>query len=283
VFLCGVALLSAEEAGQRWWSHVRFLADDKLEGRKPGTPGYEEAARYVAGQFDRLKLKPAGTRGYFQPVPIQARQINEAQSKIEFIRDGRTDTFDFSRDGFLAARGESGRVVEADAVFIGYGLRIPEANIDDLKGSDLKGKIAVYLTGAPRSVPGPLAAHSQSAAERWKNLQAAGAIGVATLFNTNRVDIPWDRVVLSRTRAGLSLRDQDLVDTPGVQVAMTVGASGADKLLAETGYTLPDLLRLDKENKDLPKFPAEGPAARPVIVRRRRHHHRECRGAAPRG
>jgi Zn-dependent M28 family amino/carboxypeptidase len=64
--------------------------------------------------------------------------------------------------------------------------------------------------------------------------------------------------VLSRTRAGLSLRDQDLVDTPGVQVAMTVGASGADKLLAETGYTLPDLLRLDKENKDLPKFPLKG-------------------------
>ena len=74
-------------------------------------------------------------------------------------------------------------------MFVGHGLTVPENNIDDLKGLDLKGKIAVVLRGAPREIPGPLAAHAQSSAEQWKHLRAAGAIGVASIYNTQRADI----------------------------------------------------------------------------------------------
>lgn len=256
LFLCAaIALLAADDAGQRWWSHVRFLADDKLEGRKPGTQGYEEAARYVAGEFDKLKLRPAGTKGFFQPVPMQVKRMNEAESKLELLTDSGAQPLDFARDGFLGARGEPGHPVEAQAVFVGYGLRIPEAKVDDLAGLDLKGKIAVVLSGAPKDVPGPLAAHAQSAAERWRNLRAAGAIGTATIYNTNRGDIPWDRVALSRTQPSLSLAVPELVETSGQQVSIVLGPEGADKLLAGTGHTFAELLRLDRENQPLPKFP----------------------------
>ncbi|HEU5305373.1 MAG TPA: hypothetical protein VFU40_12065, partial [Gemmatimonadales bacterium] len=56
--------------------HVRFLADDSLRGRGTGTPGFDLAARYVAGCFTDLGLEAAGTQGYMQPVPLrQARAL----------------------------------------------------------------------------------------------------------------------------------------------------------------------------------------------------------------
>ena len=45
--------------------------------------GYEQASGYVASQFDRLKLSPEGPKGYFQPVPMQVKRMDEAQSRIE--------------------------------------------------------------------------------------------------------------------------------------------------------------------------------------------------------
>ena len=63
--------------GKRWWSHVLYLADDKLEGRNTGSEGYRKAAIYVAGEFERSGLKPAGTSGYFQPVKFKSREIVE--------------------------------------------------------------------------------------------------------------------------------------------------------------------------------------------------------------
>ena len=52
-------------------AHLEFLADDALEGRRPGTRGGDLAAKYIAAQFERLGLEPAGDSGtYFHRVPI---------------------------------------------------------------------------------------------------------------------------------------------------------------------------------------------------------------------
>ena len=54
-------------------AHLEFLADDALEGRAPGTRGGLLAQKYIAAQFERLGLQPAGDSGsYFQRVPIIA-------------------------------------------------------------------------------------------------------------------------------------------------------------------------------------------------------------------
>src|SRR5262249_46135789 len=57
--------------------------------------------------------------------------------------------------------------VEAGLVFVGYGLRIPENKYDDFAGLDTKGKIAVYMSGAPADLSSALAAHYQSRGQRW--------------------------------------------------------------------------------------------------------------------
>src|SRR5258708_2708543 len=51
--------------------HIRFLADDLLEGRGPGSRGDELAQHYIAAQFESLGLRPfAPEGGWFQRVPL---------------------------------------------------------------------------------------------------------------------------------------------------------------------------------------------------------------------
>lgn len=51
-------------------SHIGFLADDKLEGRRAGTEGEKKAMNYISGQFQKIGIQPKGTEGYFQPFEI---------------------------------------------------------------------------------------------------------------------------------------------------------------------------------------------------------------------
>src|SRR5258708_19938289 len=75
--------------GKRWWSHIEYLASDDLKGRDTGSEGHLKAARYIAGEFERSGLKPAGTKGYFQPVKFDVSQIVEDQSSLALIRHGK--------------------------------------------------------------------------------------------------------------------------------------------------------------------------------------------------
>ncbi len=95
--------------------------------------------------------------------------------------------------------------VDAQLIFVGYGLNIPERNYNDFAGLDLKNKVAVILTGSPADVPSALSAHYQSRAERWKALKAAGAIGLIQIQNPASVDLPWARSSLNRNHPSMDL------------------------------------------------------------------------------
>lgn len=250
--VAAIAIAQSDPAAQ-WWSHVAFLAADTLEGRQPGAEGHTRAAQYVARQFDTWKLQPAAEGSYFQVVPVAQHQLDETRSLAELIRDGQAEPLVFGRDANLAVRGVSGATVEAGLVFVGHGLRIPEAGIDDLAGLDLKGKIAVVLRGAPKRVPGPLAAHAQSTAEHWGALRKAGAIGVVTLTHPKRADIPWDRTAALRLRPSLVVRDSNLVDTAGQQVSVTLNPASFDRVLKGTNLTAGEIFRLMEEDQPLPR------------------------------
>src|SRR5512140_3926029 len=92
----GLAAQSADltSEGKSWWAHIQFLADDKLEGRNVGTPGYDAAVEYVEGQFKAIGLKPlgsgpAGTTGCRQAVTLESRQLVPDQSRLALVRDGQ--------------------------------------------------------------------------------------------------------------------------------------------------------------------------------------------------
>jgi hypothetical protein len=242
--------------GRAWWSHVEFLASDALEGRRAGSPGHTKAAEYVVSKFREAGLKPGGDSGaYIQLVPMETRVIDEPGSSLDLVLNDQSRSIQLGEEANLGIRIDRPGSVEAEVVFIGHGLGIPEAKIDDLAGIELKGKIAMYLTGAPSNLAAPLAAHSQSVAERWKLLKGAGAIGTISLADPRSSDIPWSRSTLARLNPTMALTDPALIDTRGMRVQVTVNPAHADLFLAGTGHTVSELLELHRSNAPLPRFP----------------------------
>jgi peptidase M28-like protein len=242
--------------GKRWWSHIEFLASDDMQGRNTGSEGHLKAARYVAGEFEKSGLKPAGTSGYLQPVKFDVTQIVEDQSSLLLIpKNGKPERLALGDDAMFSLRGDIQPDTDAGAVFAGYGLQVPENKFDDLAGLDVKGKIVVFLSGGPKSISGPLKAHYSSNGERWKYLKAAGAVGIATIQNPKSMDIPWSRARLARFMPSMSVADPALDETKGLRLQITVNPERADKFFEGTGHTIAEILADADNDKPLPHFP----------------------------
>ena len=257
----GLANRAAEKPdGERWWSHVRVLADDSLEGRGTGSPGHLKAAEYVAREFERAGLEPAGTEGFLQGVRLVARELDEARSSLALVKDsGGEEPLVLGRDAIISARVEPPRSLEAELVFAGHGLSIPEAHHDDFAGLDVRGKLVVFLAGAPPSIPGPLAAHMQSGAERAALFKRLGAIGTVNIPNPKNMDIPWERSAVARFMPSMSLADPALDESRGLKLSVTINPAHADKLLAGSGHTFAEIVEAANAGAPLPHFtlPAE--------------------------
>jgi len=240
--LTALTILGASSApdAKRWWSHVTFLADDKLEGRETGSEGHRQAAAYVAGEFERSGLKPAGESGYIQPVKLNSRRVIEEQSSLALVRDGKREPLALGEDAIISMRVEPPQHLEAPMVFVGYGLVVPELNYDDLAGVDLRGKIAVHMTGGPSSIPGPLRSHYQSAEEREKLWRRVGALGTVSFTNPRASDLPWSRTSAARLRPSMSLAGSEGAE----RLSIAVNPAHSDKFLAGSGHTFDELIKL---------------------------------------
>jgi hypothetical protein len=261
IFAAVAALSAADFAaeGTRWWAHIQFLADDKLEGRNTGSEGYRKAVEYVAGEFEKFGLKPGGTDGYLQQVKFETRQLVEKDSSLELVRDGKAEPLKLGEDASISARADLAPSIEAGMVFVGTGLHIPEAKYDDLAGLDLKGKIAVYATApTPKEIPGNLKSHYSSGVERWKALREAGAIGIATMAGIGPGPNGGAGGGGGRGRGptppSVSLADADLQETSGMKISLTITRTGAAKFLEGSGHTVDELQKLVTDNKPLPHF-----------------------------
>src|SRR5262245_11465716 len=243
------------DTATRWWSHVEALANDGMEGRNTGSAGHKRAAEYVAAQFQKSALEPAGAAGGFiQPVTFNTRRIDESKSSLALIADGAEQKLTLGEDANISMRVDPAATIDAPLVFIGYGLRIPERGIDDFAGLNLKGAVVVHISATPKSLPGPLQAHFGSAGERWKTYKAAGAIGVISIANPKSMDIPWARSTLGRLQPAMSLADTSLVETAGQQLSVTMNPAHADRLFAGSGHTFAELLTLVDGGEPLPAF-----------------------------
>jgi Zn-dependent M28 family amino/carboxypeptidase len=242
--------------GQSWWASVKFLADDSLEGRETGSEGLRKAESYVVDQFTKARLQPAGTNGFYQPVKFVSRQIVEKDSSASLIVSGKTEPLTLGEDAYFATRAElSPDEVTASLAFVGYGLKVPEKNYDDLAGQDLQSKIVVYLAGSPADIPTALASHYQTIGERWKSLKQAGVIGVITIPNPASMDIPWSRMSLNRAHPSMDLADPEFNETQGMKMAMTFNPAEAEKLFAASGHKFAEIAALGKDRQPLPRFP----------------------------
>ncbi len=261
------ALTDWDAAGKRWWAHVQYLADDKLEGRGTGTPGFGLASQYVETQFKAAGLQPGGTKGFFQDVQFDTLQLDEAASSWKIEADGKDTDVQLGTDAILSARSEADEPVNATAFFVGYGFAVPERGFDEFKDLDLRGKIAVAIGGQPVSIPAPISTYYEAFSERWKALHKAGAIGFVSIANP-KLSLPWERQVASRARDTLILADPALNESPGLKFAATINPAHADKFLDGSGHTIAELLALADAGQPLPKFPLAGKFEARVVVKK---------------
>jgi Zn-dependent M28 family amino/carboxypeptidase len=262
LFLSSATISAAQQTssashfdGNSWWSHVKFLADDSLEGRDTGSEGLRKAQAYAVEQLQKAGLEPAGTNGFYQPVHFNQYEVDEAKSSLALVSNGQLKSLSFADDAFISSRSTRASVtLSAPLVFIGNGLKIPEKNLDELDGLDLKGKIVVYLAGSPLGIPTALASHYQTAGERWKSLHAAGVIGFITIFNPASMDIPWSRISVNRNHPSMDLADPEFYETPGLQLAVALNPASAEQLFTGSGHTFAEIAALGKDRKPLPHF-----------------------------
>ncbi len=241
--------------GKRWWEYVKVLADDNMEGRETGSPGLQRASAYVVEQLKKDGLQPAGSKGYYQPVKLVSRQIDESASSMELVRDGNTQFVKLGEDAMFSTRVDLAPETEAPLVFVGYGLNVPEKNYDDYAGVNVKGRVAVIFSGSPEEMPAALASHYQSSTERAKELRKAGAIGYIIIPNPAAMDIPWSRMTLARKRPSMSLADSAFNDWKGIGLAVVWNPEFAEELFEGSGHTFAEVVALGKDRKPLPHFP----------------------------
>jgi hypothetical protein len=183
-------------------AHIRFLADDLLEGRGTGTPGHAIAARYFAAQLQAAGVQPAGEKGsWFQSVPLLALKIDPSRCALRFETPAPGWTLSPKTEVIVQpAPSRPDATVSGELVFAGYGVDAPVYGYDDVP-KDLRGKIAVVLSKAPLSerqdfFPVAASAVYGDGQRKARLLAERGAIAVITVTNPESLkSYPWEKAV----------------------------------------------------------------------------------------
>ena len=127
---------------------VNEIASDAYQGRETGSPGCEMMEEYLAREFQKIGLVPAGDKGsfyYHYTIPIQ-----ESSVKASLAIDDRTFYQGYNEDFSVLYKSEWGDA-EGKIVFAGYGIFNPGNNRNDFDGLDIKNKIVLMKRGAPKN------------------------------------------------------------------------------------------------------------------------------------
>ena len=245
-----VALETINPDHIRW--HVRYLSHDLLEGRGTGQRGGDIAAEYIATQFAEYGLKPAGDHGtYMQKVPLVGiTTLPETQFSV-IPKQGETINLK-PLDEYVAFDQTQQPLsdVDAEIVYVGYGIEAPEYNWDDYKGVDVRGKVLLMLVNEPPSDdPKFFKGKALTYYGRWtyKYEEAArkGAVGVILVHQTQMASYRWDVVRNSFSGEKSFLK----VEGPALKVASWVHFDVAARLAAASGMNLEKLMK-DAETRE---------------------------------
>ncbi|MHB9065996.1 MAG: M28 family metallopeptidase [Pirellulaceae bacterium] len=240
-------------------AHVRFLADDLLEGRGTGTRGYQVAAKYVAAHFEALGLTPAGTGDDFeQPVPLRKTTLMQAMSELVLRSDAGIQPLVYATDYLLQGNCANESIsLSAPVVFVGFGVTATEFGHDDYANVDVKHKMVAMLSGAPTSFPNDQRAFYSSSAEKLKNAARHGAVAVLdvrTPLDLKRYS--WDRLIAQSQMGNLYWLDAEnqphnifFGDEPEIQDVAIFSASGAAALFQRSAHSLAEVLSAADQGK----------------------------------
>ncbi|HEX8659992.1 MAG TPA: M28 family metallopeptidase, partial [Hymenobacter sp.] len=194
--------------------HIKVLASDGFQGRRPFTAGEEKTTNYLAAEFKKLGLKPGPNGTYFQSVPL-VEIAGSPDPTATVAGQGKSLSLKYRTDYMALTEQEKPTVAikNSPLVFAGYGVVAPEYKWDDYAGLDCKGKIVVVLINDPGNAGNDTTLFKGKAMTyygRWgyKYEEAArhGAAGILIIHDTKPASYPW--TVVQSSNGGAKLHPQ---------------------------------------------------------------------------
>lgn len=226
--------------------HVRFLSNDLLEGRAPGTRGGDIAANYIATQFALYGLKPAGDNGTFlQKVDFVGVKTLPSTSAALVPAHGEPMPLKLTED-YVAGNQTQTESADIDApiVFVGYGIEAPEYKWDDFKGVDVKGKVVLVVVNEPPSKDakffnGDALTYYGRWTYKFEEAARKGALGALIIHRTDLASYGWDVVRNSWSAEQVALgNDKD----PKLKAAAWIQLEVARKLMSASNLNLDEMI-----------------------------------------
>ena len=211
----------------RYADHVRVLASDDFEGRRPATPGEDKTITYLEQEFRRAGLQPGASGSFRQPVPL-VELTTRPDAALRISGTGGDTLLKYADDAVYWTK----RVVpeftltDSEVVFVGYGIVEPAMGWNDYAGLDMRGKTAVILvndpgfaTGDPELFNGRAMTYHGRWTYKYEEAARQGAAGAIIVHEEAPAAYPWE--VLRNGAA----RPQLAIDTPGEATSL-VGVEG---------------------------------------------------------
>lgn len=128
---------------------IGIIADDSMMGRDTPSPGLEMTATYVANEFKRFGLKPAGENGtWYQRYKINERQLDVAKSHIGFMFAKQHAHAELAKDAVYLLGAIPEQSPHAKAILIGGPL-----TLEDAAKLDAKGKVVLMVMDYSKPLP----------------------------------------------------------------------------------------------------------------------------------
>ncbi|WP_224241422.1 M28 family metallopeptidase [Hyalangium gracile] len=254
--LLGSRAVQAQDSGPidpaRLSQSVKVLASDEFLGRAPGGPGEKKTLEYLIRRFQEAGLEPGGENGgWTQKVPLIRFQMGDKPT-LRLTAGGKTTSPRQGQEVMVNTQRPVKRVKidKAPLVFVGHGVSAAERDWDDFKGTDLRGKIAVFLINDPdfearegEAVRGKFGGQAATYYARWtyKFEEAArrGAIGALIVHETPGAGYGWSTVIAGNGQSFDIVRAQP--DKEKVLMQGWLQRDAAVALFARSGLDLEKL------------------------------------------
>jgi hypothetical protein len=238
-------------------AHVTYLASDKLEGRKTGSPGAEAAAAYIMAEFKRLGLAPGGDPRASSEAGNLARLFTQKFPYVAGVELGKGNAMTLStraadvapstkpatldlragEDWMPLGFSSNARVENAPVVFVGYGITAADQNYDDYKGADARDKVALALAGTPDG-DNPHGKFTRAGEIRFKAAAARAAGAKALVIVAGEDNFKDDRL------ARLSF------DNAGGDAGISVVVISRQVAARASGVSVPHLAEFEKKFRE---------------------------------
>jgi hypothetical protein len=192
----GVQKMSQDDQSRKLLDYIKVLTSESYGGRLTGTPEYRACADWVSSQFKKWGIQPAGQgSSYLRPFPSPYTLVL-SPGEVSLRRGDGERTYIYEKDYFPGSNSASGRI-EAEVVYVGYGITAPELGYDDYQGIDVKDKVILMereVPLSPEEAPAevflkwkPYSYHQY----KMKNAAAHGAKGLLYNYLTTNTNTPY--------------------------------------------------------------------------------------------